>query len=108
MSLVPDMFEYEGPLELTEYYVRKTELRSEFGDLLRVEVEGGEIKFDDINIPVIDCHTEETVQSDSHNIPAYNSHEYHRSYVQLLQGRFFPPSHGFKRDCHVSSNNTFS
>ena len=38
MSLVPDMFEYEGPLELTEYYVRNTELRSEFGDLLRVEV----------------------------------------------------------------------
>ena len=33
------MFEYKGPLDLTEYYVRKTELRSEFGDLLRVEVE---------------------------------------------------------------------
>ena len=38
MSLVPDMFEYEGPLDLTEYYVRKTELRAESGEL-RVEVE---------------------------------------------------------------------
>ena len=38
MSLVPDMFVYEGPFDLTEYYVRKTELRSGFGDLLRVEV----------------------------------------------------------------------
>ena len=43
MSLVPDLFEYKGPLDLTEYYVRKTELRSEFGDLLRVEVDEGEI-----------------------------------------------------------------
>ena len=68
----------------------------------------GEIKFEDINIPVIDCHTEETLQSDSHNIPAYNSHEYYRSHVQLLQGRFFPPYHGFKRNCHVSSYDTFS
>ena len=42
MSLVPDLFEYEGPLDLTEYYVRKTELRSESGDLLRVEVEEGQ------------------------------------------------------------------
>ena len=40
---MPDMFEYEGPLDLTEYYVRKTELRSEIGDLLRVEVDEGEI-----------------------------------------------------------------
>ena len=38
MSLVPDMFEYEGPLDLTEYYVRKTELRDETCDLIRVEV----------------------------------------------------------------------
>ena len=38
MSLVPDMFEYEGPLELTEYYVRNTELRAETGDLIKVEV----------------------------------------------------------------------
>ena len=38
MSLVPDIFEYKGPLDLTEYYVRKTELRSGFDDLLRVEV----------------------------------------------------------------------
>ena len=88
MSLVPDMFEYEGPLDLTEYFVKKTELRSESVDLLRVEVDYGEV-FEDVNIPVIDCHTEETVQSDSDNIPAYNSHEYHRSHVQLLQGRFF-------------------
>ena len=36
------MFEYEGPLDLTEYYVRKTELRAESGDLLRVEVEEGQ------------------------------------------------------------------
>ena len=33
------MFQYEGPLDLTEYYVRNTELRAESGDLLRVEVE---------------------------------------------------------------------
>ena len=39
--MVPDLFQYEGPLDLTEYYVRKTELRLETGDLLRVEVEEG-------------------------------------------------------------------
>ena len=38
MSLVPDIFEYEGPLDLTDYYVRKTELRAETGDLIRVKV----------------------------------------------------------------------
>ena len=43
MSLVPDLFEYEGPLDLTEYYVKKTELRSESADLLRVEVDYGEV-----------------------------------------------------------------
>ena len=32
------MFKYEGPLDLTEYYVRSTQLISESGDLLRVEV----------------------------------------------------------------------
>ena len=37
------MFEYEGPLDLTEYYVRNTELRAETGDPLRVEVEEGEM-----------------------------------------------------------------
>ena len=37
------MFEYEGPLDLTEYYVRNTELRAESADLLRVEVEDGEL-----------------------------------------------------------------
>ena len=41
--MVPDIFEYEGPLDLTEYYVRRTELRSESGDLLRVEVEDRQI-----------------------------------------------------------------
>ena len=39
MSLEPDMFEYEGPLDLTEYYVRNTELKAESGHLLRVEVD---------------------------------------------------------------------
>ena len=43
MFLEPDMFEYEGPLDLTEYYVRNTELRSESGDLIRVEVKDGEL-----------------------------------------------------------------
>ena len=38
MSLVPEAFEYKGPLDLTEYYVRKTELRAETGDLIRVKV----------------------------------------------------------------------
>ena len=32
------MFEYEGPLDLTEYYVSKTELRAETRDLVRVKV----------------------------------------------------------------------
>ena len=32
------MFEYEGPLDLTEYYVSKTELRAETHDLVRVKV----------------------------------------------------------------------
>ena len=41
MSLVPDMFEYEGPLDLTEYYVRNTEIRAETGDLIRVKVING-------------------------------------------------------------------
>ena len=38
MSLVPDMFEYEGPLDLTEYYVKKTKLIAEAGGLIRVKV----------------------------------------------------------------------
>ena len=37
------MFQYEGALHLTEYYVRNTELRSEAGDILRVEVEDREM-----------------------------------------------------------------
>ena len=32
------MFEYEGPLDLTEYYVRNTEIRAESDDLIRVKV----------------------------------------------------------------------
>ena len=32
------MFQYEGPLDLTEFYVRNTQLRAETGDLIRVEV----------------------------------------------------------------------
>ena len=32
------MFEYEGPLDLTEYYVTNTELNAETGDLIRVKV----------------------------------------------------------------------
>ena len=32
------MFEYEGPLDLTEYYVRNTELRESSSDLIRVKV----------------------------------------------------------------------
>ena len=43
MTLVPDMFQYDGPHDLTEYHVRKTVLRAESGDLLRVEVEEGEM-----------------------------------------------------------------
>ena len=35
------MFEYEGPLDLTEYYVRNTEIRAETGDLVRVKVNTG-------------------------------------------------------------------
>ena len=38
MSLEPDMFQYEGPLDLTEYYVRNTELRAATSGLVRVEV----------------------------------------------------------------------
>ena len=41
MSLEPDMFQYEGPLDLTEFYVRNTEIRAETGDLIRVEVNAG-------------------------------------------------------------------
>ena len=32
------MFQYEGALHLTEYYVRNTELRADTSDLVRVEV----------------------------------------------------------------------
>ena len=35
---MPDMFEYKGPLDLTEYYVRNTELNAETGGLIRVKV----------------------------------------------------------------------
>ena len=35
------MFGYEGPLDLTEYYVSKTELRAETGGLVRVKVNPG-------------------------------------------------------------------
>ena len=38
MSLEPDRFEYDGPLDLTEYYVRNTELRAGSGGLVRVKV----------------------------------------------------------------------
>ena len=38
MFLVPDMFEYAGPHDLTEYYVRNTEIRAESRDLIRVKV----------------------------------------------------------------------
>ena len=33
------MFQYEGPLDLTEYYVRNTELRASSSDLIRVKVD---------------------------------------------------------------------
>ena len=45
VSLLADMFEYSGPLDLTEYFVRRTEMRSVGQGLVRVEVredEGGE------------------------------------------------------------------
>ena len=45
VSLLTDMFEYSGPLDLTEYFVRRTEMRSVGQGLVRVEVredEGGE------------------------------------------------------------------
>ena len=45
------------------------------------------------NAPVVDHHREETVQPHSHHIPTYNSHEYHRAHVELLQGRFVSTSH---------------
>ena len=32
------MFEYEGPVDLTEYYVRNTEFRAETNGLIKVEV----------------------------------------------------------------------
>ena len=32
------MFQYEGALDLAEYYVRNTELTAESSDLVRVEV----------------------------------------------------------------------
>ena len=83
--MVPDMFEYEGPLDLTEYYIRKTELRSESADLLRVEVDFKNEWTMMLNaIPVVDYPTEETVGPNSHHISADNSHEYHRSHVHLL------------------------
>ena len=41
MSLVPAMFEYKGPLDLTEFYVRNTEFRAETGGFIRVKVMNG-------------------------------------------------------------------
>ena len=38
IKLVPDEFEYDGPLDLTEYNVKKTEIRIENDTMLRVEV----------------------------------------------------------------------
>ena len=61
-----------------------------------------------MNIPVIDHPAEETVEPNSHHIPPYNSHEYHRSHVELLQRRFVSTSHGYERDCHVGSEHAIS
>ena len=38
IKLVPDVFEYDGPLDLTEYNVKKTQMRIENETVLRVEV----------------------------------------------------------------------
>jgi len=42
------MFEYEGPLDLTEYYVRNTELRADTSHLVRVKVNSIQISIADI------------------------------------------------------------
>ena len=42
VSLMADVFEYSGPLDLTEYFVRRTEMRSVGQDLVRVEVRENE------------------------------------------------------------------
>ena len=62
----------------------------------------------DIKITFTDCDTEETAESDSHHIPAYNSHEHHRSHVKLLQGGTLSTSHGHERHCHAGSNHAIS
>ena len=82
MSLVPDMFEYEGPLDLTEYFVRRTELRTESGNLVRVKVSTQEkLKEKFVLFLVLDFNPEEIIEPYSHDIPAHHSHEYHRSHV---------------------------
>ena len=40
IQLLPDEFEYDGPLDLTEFNVKKTQIRSENETVLRVEVSG--------------------------------------------------------------------
>ena len=38
--LVRDKFEYDGPLDLTEYHVTSTEITSQYNGFVRVEVKG--------------------------------------------------------------------
>ena len=82
MILVPDMFEYEGPLDLTEYYVSQTELRAETRDLVRVKVNNlVKINLKRKILVILDCDKEKTIEPNSHDIPADNSDEYYRSHV---------------------------
>ena len=92
MSLVPDMFQYEGALDLTEYYVRNTELRADTSDLVRVEVNVNILyaETEIVKISVVNsclftvCDTEETIEPNSHDIPADHFYDNHRAHVQLL------------------------
>ena len=38
VNFLPDMFEYEGPVDLTEYYVRRTGIDRDIESVFRVEV----------------------------------------------------------------------
>ena len=88
MSLVPDMFQYEGALDLTEYYVRNTELRADTSDLVRVEVNVNILRqklSSVVNSCLFTvCDSEETLEPNSHDIPADHFYDNHRAHVQLL------------------------
>ena len=88
MSLEPDMFDYSGPEDLTEYTVRVTEITRDRA-AIRVKVKQGNLpRCKEILLSSLDHLAKAAAQLGSHYIPAHSSDKYHRPHGQLLQQTF--------------------